>query len=156
MTVISENLDETDRRLLGFLQADATRSLEALAALLSISTNSAWRRVKRLEESGVIDRRVAIVRPERVGLGMTVFVAVKTSDHSQDWLDRFASAAAQIPEIVEFYRMAGEVDYLLKLLVRDVSDYDRVYKKLIATAPMSDVSASFAMERIKVETAVPI
>lgn len=151
-----ENIDGTDRQLLRLLQSNAALSLESLAAQLSISTNSCWRRVKRLEESGVIARRVAIVAPERVGLGMTVFVAVKTSDHSQNWLDRFARAAAAIPEIVEFYRMAGEVDYLLKLLVRDVSDYDRVYKKLIATAPMSDVSASFAMERIKHETAVPL
>jgi len=156
MTKNSENIDETDRQLLRLLQSNGAFSLETLAGELSISTNSAWRRVKRLEESGVIARRVAIVAPEKVGLGMTVFVAVKTSDHSQDWIDRFARAASAIPEIVEFYRMAGEVDYLLKLLVRDVSDYDRVYKKLIATAPMSDVSASFAMERIKHETAVPL
>ena len=101
-------------------------------------------------------RRVALVDPEAVGLNVTVFVAIKTSDHSEDWLESFATAARALPEVVELYRMAGDVDYFVKLLVRDVGDYDRVYRKLIATAPMSDVSASFAMERIKFDTAVPL
>ena len=109
-----------------------------------------------MEADGTIARRVAIVDPEAVGLNMTVFVAVRTSDHSDKWLEKFAAAASAIEEVVEFYRMAGEVDYMLKLLVRDVADYDRVYKKLIKAVPLSDVSASFAMERIKYETAVPV
>jgi len=109
-----------------------------------------------MEADGIIERRVAIVQPESVGLGMTAFVAVKTNDHSDKWLEKFAAAASSIDELVEFYRMAGEVDYMLKFLVRDMADYDRVYKKLITVVSLSDVSASFAMERIKYTTAVPV
>ncbi|MEO1220874.1 MAG: Lrp/AsnC family transcriptional regulator [Pseudomonadota bacterium] len=149
-------MDSNDRAILKALQKDASISLEALAGELSLSTNACWRRVKKLEARGVIERRVALVSPESVGLNVTVFVSVKTDDHSAEWLEKFAKATASIAEVVEFYRMAGDVDYLLKLLVRDVADYDRVYKKLIAAAALSDVSASFAMERIKYETAMPI
>lgn len=151
-----EEIDANDRAILKALQKDASISLDSLAHQLSLSTNACWRRVKKLEARGVIERRVALVSPEAVGLNVTVFVSVKTDDHSAQWLEKFASATASIAEVVEFYRMAGDVDYLLKLLVRDVADYDRVYKKLIAAAALSDVSASFAMERIKYETAVPI
>ena len=152
----TEKYDINDQKILKILQVDASLSLENLAYKLSLSTNACWRRIKRLEQACVIDRRVVIVSPESVGLNMTVFVLIRTSDHSNKWLDKFAHAASSIDEVVEFYRMAGDVDYLLKLLVRDVADYDRVYKKLIKAVPLSDVSASFAMERIKYETAVPI
>ena len=151
-----ENIDENDRRILRALQTDATRSLEVLADMLSLSTNAVWRRIKRLEAAGVIARRVALIDPEKVGLGMTVFVGVKTSDHSEEWLEQFARASTALPEVVEIYRLAGETDYMLKLLVRDVADYDRVYRKLIDAVKMSDVSASFAMEKLKFDTAVPI
>ncbi len=153
---MAENIDNNDRNILKILQADASLSLEKLAAKLSMSTNACWRRIKRMEEAGIITRRVAIIDPDKVGVAMTVMVAVKTSDHSESWLAKFAKATAAIDEVTEFYRMAGDVDYLLKIQVRDVADYDRVYKKLIAAAPLSDVSASFAMERIKHETAVPV
>ncbi len=156
MASISEILDQNDRHILKLLQQDATQSLEKLAEALSLSTNACWRRVKRMEANGVIERRVALVSPEAVGLNITVFVSVKTDDHSAEWLENFACATASIAEVVEFYRMAGDIDYLLKLMVRDVADYDRVYKKLINAATLSDVSASFAMERIKYETALPI
>ncbi len=156
MSTNFKKIDENDRNILKALQQDASLSLESLAAKLSLSTNACWRRVKRLEAEGIIARRVAIVEPEAVGLSMTAFVAVRTNDHSDKWLEKFAAAASSIEEVVEFYRMAGEVDYLLKLLVRDVADYDRVYKKLIKAVPLSDVSATFAMERIKYETAVPL
>ncbi|MCB2085754.1 MAG: Lrp/AsnC family transcriptional regulator [Sphingomonadaceae bacterium] len=151
-----ENIDENDRRILRALQTDATRSLEVLADMLNLSTNAVWRRIKRLEAAGVIARRVALIDPEKVGLGMTVFVGVKTSDHSEEWLEQFARASTALPEVVEIYRLAGETDYMLKLLVRDVADYDRVYRKLIDAVKMSDVSASFAMEKLKFDTAVPI
>lgn len=151
-----KNIDQNDKNILKALQQDSSLSLENLAAKLSLSTNACWRRIKRMEADGIIARRVALVEPEAVGLGMTAFVAVKTKDHSDDWLKKFASAASSIDELVEFYRMAGEVDYMLKLLVRDMADYDRVYKKLIKAVPLSDVSASFAMERIKYTTAVPV
>ena len=151
-----KNIDQNDRNILKALQQDASLSLENLAARLSLSTNACWRRIKRMEADGIIERRVAIVQPESVGLGMTAFVAVKTNDHSDKWLEKFAAAASSIDELVEFYRMAGEVDYMLKFLVRDMADYDRVYKKLIKAVSLSDVSASFAMERIKYTTAVPV
>ncbi len=130
--------------------------MEALASSLSMSGNAIWRRVRRLQHDGVIERRVALVNPAKVGLDLTVFVTVRTTDHSSEWLDQFAAATRTIPEIVEFYRLAGDTDYLIKLMVRDVADYDRVYKKLIGCVPIADVSASFAMETIKNETALPV
>jgi Lrp/AsnC family transcriptional regulator len=121
-----------------------------------MSPNTVWRRIKRLEDAGIITKRVALINPEAVGLAMTVFVAIKTSDHSDAWLEAFAKAVSTIPEVVEFYRMSGETDYLLKLLVESIADYDRVYRKLIRSAKLNDVSSSFAMETIKYTTAVPL
>lgn len=121
-----------------------------------MSTNTCWRRVKRLEEAGIIQRRVALVDPEAVGLAQTVFVEVRTRDHSAAWLEKFARAVQSIPEVVEFYRMAGEVDYLLKIQTRSVQDYDRVYKSLIRKVDVADVSATFSMECIKNTTELPI
>lgn len=151
-----EKIDDIDRILLRALQADATQSLESLAGRADISTNTCWRRVKRLEESGLIARRVALIDPDKLGLGQTVFVTIRTRDHSADWLKRFADAVRAIPEVVEFYRMAGEVDYLLKVQARSVQDYDRVYKTLIARVDIADVSATFAMECLKNTTELPV
>ncbi|MGA1344168.1 MAG: Lrp/AsnC family transcriptional regulator [Hyphomonas sp.] len=151
-----ENIDDTDRFLLRGLQVDASTSLEALAAAASISLNTCWRRVKRLEETGVLMRRVALVDPEKAGLGQTVFVAIRTREHSAAWLERFAAAVRAIPEVVEFYRMAGDVDYLLKVQVASVKDYDRVYRSLISRIDLADVSATFAMECIKNTTELPL
>lgn len=152
----SYEIDEVDRRLLRSLQNDSTVSLEALGERLSLSANACWRRIKRLERDGVILRRIALVDPEKVGLGLTVFVWIRTSQHTEDWSRTFAAAAAAIPEVLEFYRLAGEIDYMLKLQVRDIADYDRVYRKLIAAVPIADVSASIAMEAIKNQTAIPV
>lgn len=152
MTVI----DETDRQILRHLQRDATTSLEALSDQLSVSVNTCWRRVRRLEENGVLKARVAICDPESLGLSQTVFVAIKTRDHSANWLELFAETVTQIPEVVEFYRMAGDVDYLLKIIVGSVADYDRVYKSLIKQIEIEDVSATFAMECLKNTTEIPI
>ncbi len=151
-----ENLDETDRLLLRALQADAGESLESLAAQANISVNTCWRRVKRLEEGGILLRRVALVDPDKVGLGQTVFVAIRTREHSAAWLERFAKAVRSLPEVVEFYRMAGDVDYLLKVQVASVQDYDRVYRQLISRIDLADVSATFAMECIKNTTELPL
>lgn len=156
MSYLNQKIDDADRKLLELLQIDSTLSLEELSQRTAMSANTAWRRIRRLEESGVIAKRVALINPESVGLGMTVFVAVKTADHSDQWLDGFARAVSNIPEVVEFYRMSGETDYLLKLLVESIADYDRVYKKLIRSAKLNDVSSSFAMETIKYTTAVPL
>lgn len=151
-----ENIDDTDRMLLRALQADASESLETLAAHASISVNTCWRRVKRLEEAGILQKRVALIDPERVGLGQTVFVAIRTREHSAGWVERFAKAVRAIPEVVEFYRMAGDVDYLLKVQVGSVQDYDRVYRDLISRIDLADVSATFAMECIKNTTELPL
>ena len=153
---MEEKLDDVDRILLRALQADGTQSLESLAGRADISTNTCWRRVKRLEDSGVIARRVALIDPEKLGLNQTIFVAIRTRDHSADWLKRFADAVRTIPEVVEFYRMAGDVDYLLKVQARSVQDYDRVYKALIARVDIADVSATFAMECLKNTTELPV
>ncbi|MDX1293664.1 MAG: Lrp/AsnC family transcriptional regulator [Hyphomonas sp.] len=149
-------IDETDRQILRHLQRDATISLEAIAEQLSVSVNTCWRRVKRLEEAGILTKRVALCDPDKVGLGQTVFVAVRTSEHSAKWLDTFARTVEAIPEVVEFYRMAGDVDYLLKIVVASVADYDRVYKSLISRINVSDVSATFAMECMKNTTELPV
>ncbi|MEX1251656.1 MAG: Lrp/AsnC family transcriptional regulator [Hyphomonas sp.] len=151
-----KNVDYTDRLLLRALQADASESLETLAARASISVNTCWRRVKRLEEAGIVQKRVALIDPERVGLGQTVFVAIRTREHSAGWVERFAKAVRAIPEVVEFYRMAGDVDYLLKVQVASVQDYDRVYRTLISRIDLADVSATFAMECIKNTTELPL
>jgi Lrp/AsnC family transcriptional regulator len=156
MEDLSQKIDDQDRKLLDLLQNDSSLSLEELSKRTAMSANTAWRRIKRLEDLGVITKRVALINPETVGLGMTVFVAVKTSDHSDQWLAGFAKAVSSLPEVVEFYRMSGDTDYLLKLLVQSIADYDRVYKKLIRSAKLSDVSSSFAMETIKYTTAVPL
>jgi Lrp/AsnC family transcriptional regulator len=148
--------DRKDREILDILQDDASRSVAQVAERIGLSQNACWRRIKLLESDGVITRRVALVDAATVGVGITVFVSVRTSEHSAEWLARFAANVVDIPEVVEFYRMSGEVDYLLKLLVADIADYDRVYKKLINRITLSDVSSSFAMERIKHTTRVPI
>jgi len=149
-------LDRIDTRILAALQADASLAIAELAAAVGLSANACWRRVKRLEEAGVIRRRVALLDPVKLGLGVTVFVTVRTNEHAEEWLEGFAKGVAQIPEVVEFYRMSGEVDYLLKVLVSDIAHYDRVYKRLIKTATLADVSSSFAMEQLKYTTAVPL
>ena len=138
------------------LQENCDVSVADLADKIGLSTNACWRRIKRLQDEGLIESRVALLNPEALGLNVTVFVSVKTSQHNEDWLSRFADGIADIPEVTEFYRMSGDIDYLLKVVVKDIQDYDRVYKKLIAVAPMQDVSSSFAMERIKSSTALPL
>ena len=151
-----KELDGTDLRILALLQDDASRSIGEIAEAVHLSQNACWRRIRQLEDGGFILKRVALLDPIKLGQGTTVFVMVRAGQHSQEWLDRFAEAVRKIPEIVEFYRMAGEVDYLLKLRVADIAGYDRVYKQLIRAAPLTDVSGAFAMEELKLTTAVPL
>jgi Lrp/AsnC family transcriptional regulator len=153
---MSENLHKNDIKILSILQTDATRSLDSIAEEIGVSLNTCWRRVRRLEEGGIIERRVALVDNEKVGLPLTVFVSVRTDDHSETWANNFAKAVNVMPEIVEFYRLAGDVDYILKMMVGSVADYDRVYRRLIAKVKLSDVSASFAMEKLKFTTVLPL
>ena len=136
-----------------FWQAQANIEI---AEQVGLSANACWRRTKRLEERGIIRKRVALLSQEKLDLNVTVFVGVKTNEHNEQWLKNFAAGIKAIPEVVEFYRMSGDVDYLLKIVAKDIADYDRVYRKLIAVAPLHDVSSSFAMERIKSSTALPL
>jgi Lrp/AsnC family transcriptional regulator len=149
-------LDSIDRRILRELQTDATIPIAELAERAGLSQTPCWKRVKRLTEAGVIVRRVALLNGDKLDLSLVVFVAIKTSRHDQEWLDAFAKGAAGLPEVVELYRMSGETDYLLKVVVRDIAAYDAFYKRLIAAAPLQDVSSSFAMEQIKFTTALPV
>ncbi len=152
----NRDLDSIDRRILSILQQDAGLSLADLSERVGLSPTPVWKRVRRLEVEGVITARVALVSPEAVGLGVTAFVAIRAGAHDEDWLARFAEGVASIPEVVELYRMAGEVDYLLKVVCHDIAHYDRIYRRLIRVAPMGDVSSSFAMERMKSTTALPL
>lgn len=150
------HMDDIDLRILGELQRDATLSVEALAERVHLSRNACWRRVKALEERGVLKGRVAIVDAEAVGCGLSVFVFVRTDSHDPDWLTHFRQAVTGLPEITGVYRTSGDVDYVLKARVSDVKAYDRLYQRLIAKVALSDVSASFVMEEIKETTAVPL
>ena len=149
-------LDRYDRQIVSQLQTDAEITAAQLAERIGLSTNACWRRIKRLHEEGIIRRQVALLDEHKLGLKVTVFVSVKTNQHTDEWLTTFAEGVKALPEVVEFYRMSGDIDYLLKIVVKDIEDYDRVYKKLISVAPMHDVSSSFAMERIKSSTALPL
>ena len=153
---MSHELDEADLRILRCLQQDAAVSMDELAARTSLSRNACWRRVKQLEERRIIRGRVALIDPDAVGLGLSVFVIIRTSAHEKDWLAKFEDAVRTLPEIQGAHRMTGDIDYVLRLRVADVTDYDRFYKRLIAKVPISDISASFVMEDIKETTALPI
>lgn len=149
-------LDAIDLRLLKILQADADLPLADLADRVGLSPTPCWRRVQKLEKAGVIRRRVALLDRSLLNAHVTVFIAVRTNKHSTDWLERFARAVRDIPEIVDFYRMSGEIDYLLKALVPDISAYDAVYKQLIAKIELTDVTSMFAMEELKSTTEIPL
>ena len=138
------------------LQKDASRSIAEIGEYIHLSQNACWRRIKRLEDEGVIKKRVALLDPQKLGVGVTVFVSVRAGEHTEKWLENFTSAVRKMPEVVEFYRMAGDVDYLLKLQVASIAAYDRVYKSLIRAAKLMDVSAAFAMEEMKRTTELPL
>ena len=149
-------MDEIDRTILSCLQDDATIPLAEIAARVGLTSTPCWRRIQKLESSGVIRGRVAILDAAALNVGVTVFVSVKTREHNYAWLEEFAAAVAEFPEVVEFYRMSGEIDYLLRVVVRDIAAYDDFYKRLIEKVSLSDVSSSFAMEQIKYSTALPL
>ena len=150
------DLDRIDVRILTALQGDSDQAIAELSESVGLSANACWRRIKRLEELGIIRGRVALLDPMKLNLGVTVFVAIRTNEHNDAWLQKFNEAVAQIPEIVELYRMSGEVDYLMKVVVADIAHYDRVYKRLISLVKLTDVSSSFAMEQMKYTTALPV
>ena len=149
-------MDAIDRKILTLLQQDASRSVAEIGNLVGLSSTPCWKRIQRLEADGVIQGRVALVDQDLIGLGVTVFVSIETGDHSQEWLSRFAQEVGAMPEVMEFYRMAGDVDYMLRVSVSSIQDYDGFYKRLIAAIPLKNVTSRFAMERIKQTTALPI
>jgi Lrp/AsnC family transcriptional regulator len=149
-------MDEIDRKLLHILQEDATLPVADMADRVGLSATPCWRRIQKLEQSGVIQRRVALLDPDRVGAALTVFVAIEAGEHSPDWLARFSAGVSAMPEVMEVYRMAGDIDYLLRVVVFDMTAFDLFYKRLIAVAPLKNVTSRFAMERIRTTTALPL
>ena len=149
-------MDAIDKKILNLLQTDAGLAVADVAKAVGLTVTPCWQRIKRLYADGVIRRRVALLDPTKVGAGISVFVTIRTNEHTADWLAHFAKTVEPMPEVVEFYRMSGEADYLLRVVVPDIEHYDAFYKKLIASVKLSDVSSSFAMEQIKYTTMLPI
>jgi len=149
-------LDKLDLKILDILQRDCTIPVAEIGKKVGLSTTPCWRRIQKMEEIGVIKGRVALLDPAKVNAPVTVFVFVTTSQHTQSWLEQFHNAIQSFPEVVEFYRMSGQVDYLLRVLVPDIASYDNFYKRLIASVDIADVSSSFAMEQIKFTTELPL
>lgn len=149
-------VDEIDRRILALLQKDCSISVDAISDQVALSRNACWRRIKQMEESGVITGRVARVNPAALDLGLAVFVMLRAADHSPDWLGKLDRAVRVLPEIVGAHRMSGDLDYVLRVQVADVAGYDQFYKRLIELVPISDISASFVMEHLKDGTALPV
>jgi Lrp/AsnC family transcriptional regulator len=149
-------LTDMDVKILRILQDDCTRPVADIGREVGLSTTPCWRRMQKLEEAGVIRRRVALLDPDKVNAGVTVFVSIKTDKHSREWIDAFNAAIPDLPEVIEAYRMSGDVDYLLRVSVPDIAAYDAFYKKLVARVEIAKVSSAFAMERIKYTTALPL
>ncbi len=149
-------MDKTDKKILTLLQQDSAQPLSDIARKVGLSVTPCWRRIQKLEEDGIIRGRVALLDAEKLGLGMSVFVALKITEHSSEWLNNFALKISEYDEVVEFYRMSGDVDYMLRVVVKNMAAYDTFYKKLISDVSLKDVSSSFAMEEIKYTTTLPI
>jgi Lrp/AsnC family transcriptional regulator len=149
-------IDAIDRRILKVLQEDASLSVADIGERVGLSSTPCWKRIQRMEQDGVITGKVALVDQNKIGLGITVFVSVESNDHSDGWLKRFAFAVKEMPEVMELYRMAGDVDYMLRVVVADMQSYDVFYRKLIAAVALKNVTSRFAMEKIKSVTALPV
>lgn len=149
-------LDKIDRKILTLLQKDATTPVAEIGRKVGLSTTPCWRRIQKMEEDGVIRGRVAVLDPAKVNAGVTVFVSVKTNEHNEAWMRKFAAVVEDFTEVVEFYRMSGDVDYLLRVVVPDIGAYDNFYKRLIGRIALTDVSSAFAMGQIKYTTALPL
>lgn len=151
-----DRIDKLDAKILRALQSDASQSIAELADKIGLSPNACWKRVKRLEDEGFILKRVALLDRLKIRQAVTAFVEIRTDQHEEKWLEQFAEVVRAIPEIVEFYRLSGQVDYMLKIVCSDIADYDRIYKKLIRNTRLRDVSSFFAMEQLKYTTELPV
>lgn len=149
-------MDATDLKILAILQEDASISVGEIAKRIGLSQTPCWRRIQRLEAEGVMRKRVALLDPRAIGVGLTVFVEIETGDHSQEWLERFAAEMTAMPEVMEVHRMAGDVDYLLRVAVADMASFDLFYRRLVALLPLKNVTSRFAMELVKGTTAFPL
>ena len=149
-------MDRTDLKILAILQEDASLPVAEVASRVNLSQTPCWRRIQKLEAQGVIERRVAILDPDSIGLGLSVFVEIEAADHSPEWLATFAGTVAAMPQVMEVYRMAGDVDYMLRVAVGSMGEYDEFYRRLIAEVPLKNVTSRFAMERVKSTTAFPL
>jgi Lrp/AsnC family transcriptional regulator len=149
-------MDRIDCKILVALQEDADLPVAEVAQRAGLSPSPCWRRIQKLHETGVIRRRVALVDPDKLNIGVTVFVSIRTNCHNAEWSQQFCDGVSRIQEVVEFYRLAGQVDYLMKIVVPSISAYDRIYNKIIKIATIYDVSSSFSMETIKYTTAMPV
>ncbi|MCX5589669.1 Lrp/AsnC family transcriptional regulator [Alcaligenes endophyticus] len=149
-------MDKKDKIILHALQENATLSVQELADKASLSPTACWKRIQKLQQEGVISKQVCVLDRKKLGVPVTVFVAIRTQSHTPEWLEQFASGVIDIPEVVEVYRMSGDIDYLLKVVAPDIEGFDQIYKRLIRTAHMYDVSSSFSMEELKCTTALPL
>ncbi len=149
-------MDTTDKRILELIQTDASLSLNAISEQVNLSRNACWNRIRQLEKNGVITARVALLDPGKLNLGLSVFIAVRTSRHDVEWLEKFSRVSRSTPEIVGIYRTTGETDYLLHAVVPNMKAYDELYKRIISQIELFDVSASFVMEEIKRTTQLPL
>lgn len=149
-------MDDMDRKILRILQTDSSQSVSDVARAVGLSASPCWKRIKRLQDEGIIVRQAAVLDANRLGFGLTVFVSIKTGEHSSKWLKEFSETITAMPEVQEFHRMAGEVDYMLKVVVRDMAAFDEFYKRLVEISALSEVTSRFSMEKIKDTTALPI
>lgn len=151
----SITFDAIDKQILDILQEDSEIPVQVISENVGLSANPCWRRIKRMEEAGVIKKRVALVDQSRAKVPLTVFIGVSTSRHEIEWLNRFRDLIDEIPEVVEAYRLTGTVDYILKVIVPDMTSYDAVYKQMIQRLEFSQVNSMMAMEELKFTTAIP-
>jgi Lrp/AsnC family transcriptional regulator len=149
-------MDAVDRHILDILQADATLSIAEIGERVGLSQTPCWKRIQRMEAEGVVERRVALLNPEKLGLKIMALVSIETSDHSARWLAQFANMVSNMREVMEIYRMAGDVDYILRVVVPDMPAYDAFYQRLIEAVPLKNVTTRFVMERVKATTSLPI
>ena len=150
------HLNDIDLHLIAILQRDASIAIDELAQRVGLTKTPCWRRLQKLEKSGVIKRKVALLDAKLLDLSVSVFVQVKTSKHDSDWLAQFSNTVSAFPEVVDFYRMSGEYDYLLRVVVKDIASYDAFYQRFIQATSLTDVTSSFAMEEIKRSTELPL
>ena len=149
-------MDEIDLRILKLLQQDCNLPASEIAETVGLSTSPCWKRIAKLRETGIIKQQLSILDAAKLGFGLTAFVSIKTGEHSSTWLNEFSKTVTDMPEVMEFHRMAGDVDYMLKVIVADIDSFDKFYKRLIGSSAINEVTSRFSMEKIKDTTELPL